>query len=104
MFIRNGRVTGSVYKAGLVAAGADPGALSVEEHEAGESAPEDRADGVHSVGGGWHEVVIDGQVIDKIRGAEAAQSAYDAYLQSDPDETDGDEVREDDGDDDTVSS
>jgi hypothetical protein len=39
---------------------------------------DDRDDGVHSVGGGWHEVVVDGQVIDKIRGADAAQDAYEA--------------------------
>lgn len=38
---------------------------------------DDRENGVHSVGGGWHEVVIDGAVIDKVRGADAAQAAYD---------------------------
>jgi hypothetical protein len=35
-----------------------------------------RDDGVHSVGGGWHEVVVDGRVIDKVRGADAADEAY----------------------------
>lgn len=92
MFIRNGRVTGSVYKAGLVAADVDSGVLSVEEEsameekEVDESAPEDRGDGVHSVGGGWHELVIGGEVLDKIRGADAAQEAYEEYQQSEPDE------------------
>lgn len=44
--------------------------------EARESQPEEREDGVHSVGGGWHEVVVDGAVVDKVRGADAAQEAY----------------------------
>lgn len=90
MFVRNGQKLGSLL--------VDKTASSEPEPEA---QAEQRPDGVHAVGGGWHEVVIDGQVIDKIRGAEAAQSAYDAYLQSEPDEG-GDEEREADGDDDTV--
>ncbi len=39
--------------------------------------PDDREDGVYSVGGGWHEVVVDGAVIDKVRGADAAQDVYE---------------------------
>lgn len=41
---------------------------------------EPKADGVHNVGGGWHEVVIGGEVVDKVRGAEAAQESYDAHV------------------------
>lgn len=90
MFVRNGQKLGSVLVDREVATSIEP---------APEEQPETRADGVHGVGGGWHEVVISGDVIDKIRGAEAARSAYGAYLQSEPDE-----IREDDNDDDTVSA
>ena len=38
---------------------------------------DDREDGVHSVGGGWHEIVVGGAVIDKVRGADAAQDVYE---------------------------
>lgn len=48
---------------------------------------ESREDGVHNVGGGWHEIVIDGEVIDKVRGADAAQEAYEAYQEA----SDGDD-------------
>lgn len=34
------------------------------------------ADGVRPAGGGWHEVVVDGEVVDKIRGRDAAEAAY----------------------------
>ena len=46
--------------------------------EAPEVEPErdGREDGVHSVGRGWHEVVVDGRVIDKVRGSDAADEAY----------------------------
>lgn len=59
----------------------DPSAPEAPEPEP-EPEPEEREDGVHSVGGGWHELVIDGAVIDKIRGAEAAQEAYEAYQEA----------------------
>lgn len=38
---------------------------------------EDREDGVHDLGGGWYEVVVGGVVVDKVRGADAAQDAYE---------------------------
>jgi len=47
-----------------------------------EPEPDSREDGVHAVGGGWHEIVVDGEVIDKIRGADAAQDAYEAYQEA----------------------
>lgn len=42
-----------------------------------------RGDGIHAVGGGWYEVVVDGKVMDKLRGSDAAQAAYDAYTEAD---------------------
>jgi hypothetical protein len=45
--------------------------------------PDGREDGYYSIGGGWHEVVVDGQVVDKVRGAEAAQEAFDAQQSED---------------------
>ena len=48
-----------------------------------EPEPDGREDGYYSVGGGWHEVVVDGQVVDKVRGAEAAQEAFDAQQSED---------------------
>lgn len=53
------------------------------EASAPEPVRDDRDDGVHSVGGGWHEVVVDGRVIDKVRGADAAQDAYEAAQEVD---------------------
>lgn len=44
-----------------------------------EPEPEQRDDGVYAVGGGWHEVVVAGEVVDKVRGADAAQEAYEAH-------------------------
>jgi hypothetical protein len=41
--------------------------------------PDERDDGVYAIGGGWHEIVADGAVVDKLRGAEAAEEAYEAY-------------------------
>jgi hypothetical protein len=43
------------------------------------SEPDERADGVHALGGGWHEIVADGAVVEKLRGAEAAEEAYEAF-------------------------
>jgi hypothetical protein len=43
------------------------------------SEPDERADGVHALGGGWHEIVADGAVVDRLRGAEAAEEAYEAF-------------------------
>lgn len=54
---------------------------SVAEAEP-EPEPEEREDGVYDLGGGWHEVVVGGEVIDKVRGAEAAQEAYEAYQEA----------------------
>jgi hypothetical protein len=75
MFVRNGQKLGSVL---IDKASAEP--------EPSEAEPDQRDDGVHSVGGGWHEVVIGGEVIDKIRGADAAQEAFEAYQESEPTE------------------
>lgn len=50
--------------------------------------PEAREDGVHAVGGGWYEVVVNGAVTAKLQGATAAQDAYDAHLEDD----DGDDT------------
>jgi hypothetical protein len=61
---------------------AENGASLDEPEPEPEPEPEEREDGVHSVGGGWHEVVIGGEVIDKIRGADAAQEAYEAYQEA----------------------
>jgi hypothetical protein len=47
-----------------------------------ETEVEEREDGVHNVGGGWYEIVVDGEMIDKVRGAEAAQEAYEAYQEA----------------------
>jgi hypothetical protein len=44
---------------------------------------DDQADGVHAIGGGWHEIVVDGAVVDKLRGAEAAEEAYQNLTESD---------------------
>ena len=41
-----------------------------------EAEPGQRSDGVHPVGGGWHEVVVGGEVVDKVRGSEAANDVY----------------------------
>jgi hypothetical protein len=49
----------------------------VEPEPNPEPEPDDREDGVYSVGGGWHEVVVNGAVIDKVRGADAAQDVYE---------------------------
>lgn len=99
MIVRNGERLGSVL---VDKTSAEPapqpepepaGQLTATEQEADwqaaearQSLPEQLPDGVHGVGGGWHEVVIGGQVIEKIRGAEAAQEAYEAYQQSEPNE------------------
>jgi hypothetical protein len=84
MFVRNGQKLGSVLVDREVETSAEP--------EPEQSEPEQRDDGVHSVGGGWHELVIGGEVIDKIRGADAAQEAFEAYQESEPTEeaSDGD--------------
>jgi hypothetical protein len=79
MFVRNGSKVGSVLVDREVEASAEP------EPEP-QSEPEQRDDGVHSVGGGWHEVVIGGEVIDKVRGADAAKEAFEAYQESEPTE------------------
>lgn len=97
MIVRNGERLGSVL---VDKASTEPvpqpepepsGQLTETEQEADrqaaearESLPEQLSDGVHAVGGGWHEVVIGGDVIEKIRGADAAQEAYEAYQQSEP--------------------
>lgn len=89
-----GRVAGSIDLATLAQMYADTDDDELREHyrqvaaESGvdlepteasepEPAPDDREDGVYSVGGGWHEVVVAGRVIDKVRGADAAQDAYE---------------------------
>lgn len=41
-----------------------------------QSAPENRGDGAHAVGGGWFEVVVGGEVVDKVRGQDAANDSY----------------------------
>ena len=43
----------------------------------------ERGDGVHGVGGPWYEVVVGGEVVDKVRGAGAAKEAYETYLEVD---------------------
>lgn len=62
------------YREVAAESGVDLGAAEPAEPE---PEPDDREDGVYAVGGGWHEVVVDGQVIDKVRGADAAQDAYE---------------------------
>jgi hypothetical protein len=83
MFVRNGQRLGSVLVERTSAGPA--GQLTETEQEADRQAAlageSQREDGVHSVGGGWHEVVVDGQVVDKVRGADAAQEAYEARKQ-----------------------
>lgn len=69
MFVRNGQRLGSllVDKASSAPARPEPS-----------EGPLRRPDGVHAVGGGWHEVVVAGEVVDKIRGADAARETYEA--------------------------
>lgn len=38
--------------------------------------PTPRTDGVHPAGGGWYEVVVAGEVVDKVRGSESANDLY----------------------------
>lgn len=72
MFVRNGQRLGSLL-VDKTSAGSEP---PTPTHS--EGAAQQRPDGVHSVGGGWHEVVVGGEVVEKIRGADAAREAYEA--------------------------
>jgi hypothetical protein len=60
-------------------------ALEAEEPEAEvTTAPEPVPDdGAHAVGGGWYEVVVDGEMVEKVQGAEAAQEAYQTLRETD---------------------
>ena len=83
MFERNGSKVGSVL---VDKASAEP----VPDEPEPVQEPEEREDGVHSVGGGWHEIVIAGEVIDKIQGADAAQEAFEAYQETEQEADNGD--------------
>lgn len=48
-----------------------------------EPEPDERGDGVHATGGGWYELVVDGAVVDKVRGAEAAEDTYEELTEDD---------------------
>lgn len=76
------------YQAVAAEHGADlAGGASTKPAAPVETVRDDREDGVHSVGGGWHEVVVDGAVIDKVRGADAAQDVYETAREA----SDGDD-------------
>jgi hypothetical protein len=65
--------------------GFELGETSEADADEAEAEVDDREDGVYSVGGGWHEVVVDGAVIDKVRGADAAQDVYEEATGGDDD-------------------
>lgn len=42
---------------------------------------EDYDDGVFHVGAGWYEIAVDGDVVDKVRGKQAAEIRYTVLVQ-----------------------
>jgi hypothetical protein len=57
--------------------GVDLGDTTDDPEPVPEPVEDDREDGVHAAGGGWYEVVINGEVVDKVRGGDAAQDVYE---------------------------
>lgn len=70
------------YDARLASLEAPTPASKPKAEPAKTTTDEPRDDGVHALGGGWHEIVVDNVVVDKLQGAEAAQEAYETLKET----------------------